>query len=72
MNRLTNKEKQIINKAVKRVVKEYGETIRLLGKDYTMGDLIVAIKNKCRECSPECNCGIEDCPLYEFDKKPKK
>lgn len=29
--KLTNKEKKIIDRAVKKVVKEYGETLRLLG-----------------------------------------
>lgn len=27
-----------------------------------------AIKEKCKECSPEGNCGITDCSLYKFKK----
>jgi len=30
---LTQKNKEVIEKAVKKVVKEYGETLRLLGKE---------------------------------------
>ena len=32
MSKLTRKRKRLIEKAVKLVIKEYGETLRLLGK----------------------------------------
>lgn len=33
MKKLTKKRKRLIEKAVKLVIKEYGETLKLLGKE---------------------------------------
>lgn len=33
LKKLTEEDKEVIKKAVERVVKEYGETLRLLGKE---------------------------------------